>query len=95
MITGFTTHDEAMIKTFMEEPNYAQLYLDEVLKDGDCNEIQRVQEWYNEAKKRTQAQSYWNNLTNNAQIAIQNGLDLKIILNYLNEATKLVKAAMA
>ena len=46
------SHDEAMIETFMEEPEYANELLNDVLADGDDYEIQRVQEWYNEAQAR-------------------------------------------
>lgn len=87
MFNSCIDHDEAMIETFMENPNYANELLNAVIADGDIEEIQCVQAWYDEAKKRTQAQSYWDSLTHNAKIAIQNGLDLKFILNNLNEAT--------
>ena len=45
MITGFITHDEAMIKTFMEEPGYAEDLLNNVLADRNEYEISRVQFW--------------------------------------------------
>ena len=53
MITSHITHDEAMINNFINEPDYADFYLSEVLKDGDDYEIQRVRYWYDEAKTRT------------------------------------------
>ncbi len=53
MITSYITHDEAMIKSFMEDPEYAEELLKDVLTDGNDYEIQRVQSWYEEAKKRS------------------------------------------
>lgn len=53
MSVGFVTHDEAMIKGFINDPEYADFYLSEVLKDGSDYEIQRTQYWYNEAKARS------------------------------------------
>ena len=46
------SHDEAMIETFMEEPEYADELLNDVLADGDEREIQRVKSWYEEAQAR-------------------------------------------
>ena len=85
------SYDESMIDRFMEEPEYAEDLLNDVLADGDDYEIQRVKFWYNEAKRRT----YWDKLTENVRIAIQDGYNLQLILSKLNEATGIVKAAMA
>ena len=59
MITGYITHDDAMIKTFRNDPEYAEIYLSEVLKDGDDDEIQRVKNWISQAQ--IQDNFYWNN----------------------------------
>jgi len=45
--------DESMIELFMEEPEYAEELLNDVLADGNEYEISRVQEWYDEAKARS------------------------------------------
>ena len=47
------SHDEAMIRNFIEEPDYADFFLSEVLSDGDDDEIALVQGWYDEARLRT------------------------------------------
>ena len=49
---GYITHDEAMIRNFMEEPEYADFLLSEVLADGDADEISLIQSWYDEARLR-------------------------------------------
>ena len=94
MTTGYVTHDEAMIKNFINEPDYANFYLSEVLKDGDDYEIQRVRYWYDEAQKRIQAQTYWDGVLDNARNAVKKGQNLSEIYSRLVEAANTVKAAM-
>ena len=73
MITSYITHDEAMIKSFMRDPEYAEELLKDVLTDGNDYEIQRVQSWYDEAKARSRSNalnlSYRNRVTVNAKLA--------------------------
>ena len=54
MKIGYVTHDEAMIKSFVRDPEFADYYLETVLTEGDPEEIAGVQSWYNEAKMRIQ-----------------------------------------
>ncbi len=99
MSVGYVTHDETMIEIFMEEPEYANELLNDVLVDGDDYEIQRVQSWINEAKARSQnavlEMNYWDTLNEHAKVAVKNGLNLRQILTRLNEAVSTVKSAMA
>lgn len=46
------SHDEAVIQHFMEDPEFAQFYLSEVLSDGDTEEIREVKGWIDEARAR-------------------------------------------
>ena len=95
MVTGFITHKEATIRHFMEDPEFADYLMSEVFAEGNQNEIKRFQAWYNEAKSRSQAQSYWNSLKENVQNAVKNGYDLNPIFASLTDALNTVKAAMA
>ena len=52
MITGYVTHEESMIEMFIEDPEYADHLMSEVLRDGDENEIAYFQSLYDEAKMR-------------------------------------------
>ena len=52
MSVGYVTHDETMIETFMEDPEYADHLMSEIINDVDKKEIERFQAWYDEAKKR-------------------------------------------
>ncbi|MBQ4470238.1 MAG: hypothetical protein IJR35_12045 [Synergistaceae bacterium] len=54
MKIGYVTHDEAMIKSFVRDPEFADYYLETVLAEGDPEEIAGVQSWYNEAKSQVQ-----------------------------------------
>ena len=49
---GYIPHDEVMIRNFMDEPEYADFFLNEVLSDGSAEEISLVQGWYDEARLR-------------------------------------------
>ena len=46
------SHEEAMIRHFMEDPEFAEFYLKEVMADGSLNEIRRTQQRVEEAKAR-------------------------------------------
>lgn len=91
MKVGYITHEEATIQHFIEEPEFANYLLSEVKQDGDKEEIAYFQNLYNEAKRR----AYWDKLAENVKIAIQDGYNLQLILSKLNEATGIIKAAMA
>ena len=45
-------HEEATIRSFVRNPEYAEHLLEEVMKDGDEKEIAYFQNLCNEAKKR-------------------------------------------
>ena len=90
MITGYISHDEAMIKHFAENPEYADELLNSVLTDGSEYEIQRVREWYNEAKSR----SYWNALIQNAEHTAKNGKNIQDVIQMVKEALNILNAAV-
>ena len=52
MIISTISHEEAMIRHFMEDPEFAEFYLSEVITDGDFNEIRRVKRRIDEARAR-------------------------------------------
>ncbi len=52
MIISTISHEEATIRHFIEDPSYANLYLQTVLADGDVEEIREVKGWIDEAKAR-------------------------------------------
>ena len=54
MIISTISHEEATIRHFMEDPEYANFYLEEVISDGDTDEIEEVKGWINEARARKQ-----------------------------------------
>ena len=93
MITDYITHDEAMINNFIENPDYANELLNTILNDGDEYEIQCVQTWYNEAKRRTQETNYWNALINNAEQTAKSGYNINTVIALLSKALGILKAA--
>ena len=52
MSVGYITHDESMVNMFMEDPEYADHLMAEIIDDGDKKEIEHFQTWYDEAEKR-------------------------------------------
>ena len=52
MIISTISHEEAMIRHFMEDPEFAEFYLSEVIAEGDFNEIRRVKRRIDEARAR-------------------------------------------
>ena len=52
MSIGYVEHNEAVIRHFIKDPEFAELYLKNVREDGDAEEMAEVQTWYDEAEKR-------------------------------------------
>ena len=52
MKVGYITHEEATIRSFMRNPEYAEHLLSVVVADGDEEEIAYFQNLYDEAKMR-------------------------------------------
>lgn len=45
-------HDEAIIRHFAEDPEFAELYISAVESDGDARELSIVRSWKKEADRR-------------------------------------------
>ena len=45
-------HDEAMIRHFIDDPEFAELYISAVESDGDARELSIVRNWKKEADRR-------------------------------------------
>ena len=51
------SHEEATIRSFVCDPEFAEFYLKEVIADGDMDEIREAKSWVEEARaRRAQAQ---------------------------------------
>ena len=60
MITGYIDHDEATIRSFVRDPEYAEYYLCSVQEDGDAEEIAYTEAVYQEARRRREREiSHW------------------------------------
>lgn len=88
------THDEATIRSFVRDPDFADYYLNEVLADGDAEEIQQVQNWYDAAKSRTSSMGYWASLVDNAEKTAKDGKNLDIVIALVSRALNILKAAV-
>ena len=94
MKVDYITHEEAVIQHFIEDPEFANLYLQAVLTDGDAEEISEVQNWYDEAKSRAASTGYWGSLIDNAERTARSGQDLSTLIALLTRALGILKAAV-
>ena len=94
MAVDTISHDEATIRSFMRDPEYANYYLQTVLADGDAEEIRKVQDWYDEAKSRTATMGYWGSLVDNAEKAARDGKNLETVIGLVSHALDILKAAV-
>lgn len=84
------SHDEAMIRSFVKDPEYADFYLSAVIADGDNDEIRDTQAWYDEAKSR----SYWAALIQNAKNTAKNGKNIQDVIQTVKEALNILNSAV-
>ena len=89
MITDYITHEEAVIQHFIEDPELADIMLQDAIAEGDINEIRKIQRRINEAK----AKSYWNSLIDNAKQTAQTGRNLENVIELMNKALDILKSA--
>lgn len=94
MITDAISHEEAVIQHFMEDPEFADLYLSTVQADGDEEEIAGVQAWYDEAKARTREISYWQSVVENAEQAAKEGKNLDVVIAFISRALGILQSAV-
>lgn len=90
MITGCISHEEAMIAHFIEDPELAQVMLQDAINEGDISEIRKIQHRINEAKSR----SYWNALIQNAKNTAKNGKNIKDVIQTMKEALNILISAV-
>lgn len=94
MITGYMTHDEAMVRDFIKNPEYADELLAAVISDGDEYEIQRVKGWYDEAQSRLKVEHYWDDIISCAEITAKSGQDIAGVIARVSEALSILKSAV-
>ena len=88
------SHEEAVIQHFIEDKEFADLYLQTVLADGDAEEIREVQGWYDEAKSRTATMGYWGSVVDNAEKTARDGKNLETVIGLVSHALDILKAAV-
>ena len=89
---GEISHDEAMIRHLMLDPDLLEVMLDDAY--GDTEQVKRVRAWGREAKARTREAHYWASLLGHAQKTAQNGYNVEAVLHALNEAIGIIKTAV-
>ena len=87
---GEISHDEAMIRHLMLDPDLLEVMLDDAF--GDSEKVKRVRAWNKEAKTRIRENRYWDSLLRHAQKTAQNGYNVEDALHALYEAIDILKA---
>ena len=95
---GEISHDEAMIRHLMLDPDLADIMLDDAINDGDMSEVRTVQRRIEEAKTRTRenppSSSYWQQVTDNAQETARTGYNLKEAIAQVSKALDILRTAV-
>lgn len=88
------SHDEAMIRSFIRDPEFAEYYLHTVILDGDNEEILQAQSWYDEAKSRSVNMHYWDSIISNAEKTAHSGYNIDNVISRVSQALAILQAAL-
>ncbi len=83
-------HEEATIRSYMRDPDFAEFMLQDAINDGDISEIRKIQHRINEAKSR----SYWAALIQNAEHTAKNGKNIQDVIQTVKEALDILNSAV-
>lgn len=96
---GEISHDEAMIRHLMLDPELADIMLEDAINDGDIREIRKVHERIQEARERTRnnppSLTYWQEVADNAQETARTGYEIKGAIAQLKKALVILNASAA
>ena len=84
-------HEEATIRSYMRDPDFADFMLQDAINEGDISEIRLIQKRINEAKSR----SYWAALIQNAENTAKNGKNIETVIQTVKEALNILNAAVS
>ena len=91
MIIDTIPHEEAVIHHFMEDPELAQIMLQDAIAEGDVVEEQKIRRRINEAKSR----QYWSEIVSNAEQTAKSRHNLEATLGLVDKALEILKAAVS
>ena len=88
------SHEEAVIQHFTEDPELAEIMLDDALSEGDSIEVEKIQRRMSEAKARVSNMGYCALLVDNAEQTAKDGQNLNVVICLVNRALEILKAAV-
>lgn len=95
---GEISHEEAMIRHLMLDPDLADIMLEDAINDGDIRKIRKVHRRIEEAKTRTlntlPNSAYWESVVDNAEQTAKEGKNLETIIALMTRALGILKAAV-
>lgn len=83
-------HEEATIRSYMRDPEFAEYMLQEAIVEGDTAEEQKIRRRINEAKSR----KYWSEIVSNAEQTAKNGYNLEATISLVDRALAILKGAV-
>ena len=89
---GKISHDEAMIRHLVLEPDLAQTMLDDAEDDED--KIRKIHHYIKEANRRRKEATYWGALISHAEDTARHGCNIEHTLALLNTAASIIKNAV-
>ena len=92
-LKGCISDEEATIQSFVRDPEFAEYYMQSVLRDGDAEEVKQGQALYNEAQKRMQELNYWSSLIEHAERTAKNGNNIDGVISLVIKALNILKSA--
>ena len=87
------SHDEAVIQHFIEDPELAEIMLEDAVAEGDTLEVQKIQRRIKEAKNRASAMTYWSSIIPQAEQAAREGKNIDAVIALLTRALGILKAS--
>lgn len=90
MIVSCVSHEEAVIQHFVEDPELAEMMLQDAITEGDLNEVQKIQRRIDAAKSRM---GYWGSVVDNAEKTARDGKNLEAVISLVTRALDILKAA--
>ena len=95
---GEISHDEAMIRHLMLDPDLADIMLDDAINDANMSKVRKVQQFIEEAKTRRRknppSSLYWQDITDNAEETARTGYKLNEAIAQVSKALDILRTAV-
>lgn len=88
------SHEEATIRSYMRDPEFAEFMLQDAINEGDIPEVKKIQRRIEIAKSRSENTSYWTDIIGHARETAKNGQNIGHVVTLVSQALDILKSAM-